>query len=76
MCHGSLLSSSRLEAKTWWNPEVVRWPQHPRASGRPRVLGLGVGRYLEDPSLALEFRRKSIPEPHRQEFCTALWLAA
>ena len=74
MCHGSLLSlPSRLQAKTWWNPEVVRWPQHPRASGRPRVaLVWESGRYLEDPSLALEFRRKSIPEPHRQEFCTAL----
>ena len=74
ICHGSLLSlPSLLEAKTWWNPEVVRWPQHPRASGRPRVaLVWESGRYLEDPSLALEFRRKSIPELQRQELCMAL----
>ena len=74
ICHGSLLSlPSLLEAKTWWKPEVLHLPQRPRASGRPRVaLVWESGRYLEDPSLALEFRRKSIPELQRQELCAAL----
>ena len=74
LCHGSLLSlPSLLQAQTWWTPEVLRLPQRPRASGRPRVaLVWESGRYLEDPSLALEFRRKSIPEPQRQDLCAAL----
>ena len=74
MCHGSLLSlPSLLQAKTWWDPVVLRLPQRPHASGRHRVaLVWESGRYLEDPSLALEFRRKSIPEPQRKELCAAL----
>ena len=74
MCHGSLLSlPPLLGAKTWWTPEVVRLPQRPRASGHRRVaLVWESGRYLDDPALALEFRRKSIPEPQRQELCAAL----
>ena len=74
LCHGSLLSlPPLLQATTWWEPQVLRWPRQPRSAGRPRVaLVWESGRYLEDPSLALEFRRKSLPEPQRQALCGAL----
>ena len=74
LCHGSLLSLPMLlKAQQWPNPVVLRLPKPDRASGSPRVaLVWESGRYLDDPSLALEYRRKTIPDDHRQSLCSAL----
>lgn len=73
-CHGSLLDLPvLLQARSWPDPVVLRWPTSPRAPGRPRVaLVWESGRYLDDPALALEYRRKTIPDAQRIALCAAL----
>ena len=62
-----------LKAQQWPNPVVLRLPKSDRASGSPRLaLVWESGRYLDDPSLALEYRRKTIPEVQLQVLCSEL----
>ena len=65
ICHGSRQLAVAAEAKT--GETHRRSGRSALASGRSRVaLVWESGRYLEDPSLALDFRCKSIPELQRQ----------
>ena len=51
--------------------EVLRLPQHSFIWAPQVALVWESGRYLEDPSLALEFRRRA-SQAQRQELCAAL----
>ena len=73
-CHGSLLSlPALLNAQRWPDPAVLRLPKPLRSTGGPRIgLVWESGRYLDDPSKALEYRRKTIPSDHLEQLCAAI----
>lgn len=73
-CHGSLLSlPALLNAQRWPDPVVLHLPKPLRSTGRPRIgLVWEAGRYLDDPSKALEYRRKTIPSDQLEHLCAAI----
>ena len=73
-CHGSLLSlPALLKAQCWPDPAVLRLPKPLQSTGGPRIgLVWEAGRYLDDPSKALEYRRKTIPSDQLEQLCAAI----
>ena len=74
-CSGSLLSLPvLLRCQTLADGHVLRLPPIRRTQPGPLGIGLGweSGRYQDDPFHALEYRRKSLPAPVRQQLVTAL----
>ena len=73
-CHGSLLSlPALLKAQCWPDPAVLRLPKPLQSTGGPRIgLVWEAGRYLDHPSKALEYRRKTIPSDQLEQLCAAI----
>lgn len=74
-CSGSLLSLPvLLRCQTLADGHVLRLPPIRRTQPGPLRIGLvwESGRYQDDPFHALEYRRKSLPAPVRQQLVTAL----
>jgi ADP-heptose:LPS heptosyltransferase len=52
---------------------VLQLPKPLRSTGRPRIgLVWEAGRYLDDPSKALEYSRKTIPSDQLEHLCAAI----
>jgi len=74
-CSGSLLSLPvLLRCQTLADGHVLRLPPIRRTQPGPLRIGLvwESGRYQDDPFHALEYRRKSLPPPVRQQLVQAL----
>ena len=73
-CHGSILSlPGLLHAEFWPDAEVLRLPKPKRSFPQPRIaLVWEAGRYLDDPTKALEYRRKTIPLNDLELLCRAI----
>ena len=74
-CSGSLLSLPvLLRCQTLADGHVLRLPPVRRTQPGPLRIGLvwESGRYQDDPFHALEYRRKSLPAPVRQQLVQAL----